>query len=85
MLLTLTDLQVEMHARAGVEATGIRLTRDEFEELKYMRGRPRDPLIQDERGGRPATVMGLPVTWVERPVTPKLLPPLKRARTDRRR
>lgn len=77
-MLRLSDLQAELHARGGVEATGIRLTRDEFDELLITRGRPRDPLVQPQIDGKPAKVIGLPVTWVETPATPKLLPALQK-------
>lgn len=73
-MLTLTDIQQELNDRAGVEATGIRLTRQEFDDLVRSRGRPGDPLIQAERFGRPAQVMGMVVTWVDRPAARKLLP-----------
>lgn len=76
--MTLTDIQIELSARGGAEAAGIRLTRQEFADLQASRGRPADPLIQPERFGRPATVLGMTVTWVDTPVTPKLLPELRR-------
>ncbi|ODT89079.1 hypothetical protein [Phenylobacterium sp. SCN 70-31] len=79
-MLTLTDIQLELNDRAGVEATGIRLTRQEFDDLVRSRGRPSDPLIQPERSGKPAQVMGMPVTWVARSAGPRLLPAVKPSR-----
>jgi hypothetical protein len=77
-VLSLTDIQIELNGRGGVEATGIRLTREEFQSLKASRRRPADPLIQAERDGKPAQVIGMAVTWVEAPVRPMLLPATKR-------
>ncbi|WP_068875990.1 MULTISPECIES: hypothetical protein [unclassified Phenylobacterium] len=82
-MLTLTDIQRELNDRAGVEATGIRLTRQEFDDLVRSRGRPSDPLIQSERFGRPAQIMGMAVTWVERPAARKLLPELRARKVSR--
>ena len=77
-MLTMRDIHAELYARGGVEATGIRLTRLEFQDLIDSRRLPKDALIEPEHHGRPARVMGLPVTWVEKPVTPKLLPLIRK-------